>query len=130
MLGSTWVVNPVKIFTRRELSLVLDDLARHASRSQGTRMNRAIFRLACCCGLRVSEIAALGCETYALFQVDRTCGSNQRVPRETGLVSFHCGRTRPHLKTSLPGNGNEKSTALGLMITSCAVCGQADTSNP
>ncbi len=59
MIGSTWVVDPVKILTRRELGIVLDDLSRRALRSQGTRMNRAIFRLACCCGLRVSEIAAL-----------------------------------------------------------------------
>jgi len=59
MLGTTWTVDAVKILTRRELACVLDDLALRASRSEGTRMNRAIFRLACCCGLRVSEIAAL-----------------------------------------------------------------------
>jgi len=57
-----WNVDPVKILTRCELAGVLDDLNRKASRSASTRMNRAIFRLACCCGLRVSEIGALRLE--------------------------------------------------------------------
>src|SRR5436190_8992497 len=59
MLVSAWAVDPVKILTRRELATVLADLARRAPRSASGRMNRVIFRLACCCGLRVSEIGAL-----------------------------------------------------------------------
>jgi len=59
MIATTWNVDPVKILTRRELAGVLNELAGRAPRSAGTRMNRTIFRLACCCGLRVSEIAAL-----------------------------------------------------------------------
>ena len=59
MIGSTWVVDPVKILTLRELAVVLDDLACRAPSSQGTGMNRAILRLACYCGLWVSEIAAM-----------------------------------------------------------------------
>ena len=35
------------------------ELKRKAPRSISTRMNLAIFRLACCCGLRASEIARL-----------------------------------------------------------------------
>lgn len=60
MLGlSTWKIDQLTILTRREIATVLADLARKAPRSAGTRQNRIIFRLACCCGLRASEIAAL-----------------------------------------------------------------------
>src|SRR3972149_4339830 len=58
----TWAVDPLKILPRRELAAVLADLAHRAPRSAGARMTRAIFRLACCCGLRASEIAALRLE--------------------------------------------------------------------
>jgi integrase len=51
--------NPTKILTRGEMSAVLADLARKARRSPGTRMNKILFRLAACCGLRASEIAQL-----------------------------------------------------------------------
>jgi len=54
-----WSVSPVQILTRRELNQVLSDLAVRSLRTRNARMNRVIFRLACCCGLRVSEIAAL-----------------------------------------------------------------------
>lgn len=56
---TTPVVDATKILTRRELALVLADLARKAPRSANTRMNLVLVRLACCCGLRVSEIAGL-----------------------------------------------------------------------
>ena len=46
--GVTWNIDPVKILTRVELALVLVDLARRALRSTSMRMNRVIFRLACC----------------------------------------------------------------------------------
>jgi integrase len=59
MLTSTWTVDPVKILTRRVLATVLHDLSDRSPRSASQRMNRVIFRLACCSGLRVSEIAAL-----------------------------------------------------------------------
>ncbi len=48
-----------KILTRRELAAVLADLKRKAPRSRSTRLNLVVFRLACCCGLRASEIARL-----------------------------------------------------------------------
>ena len=38
---------------------LLDDLRRKAPRSPNTRLNLVLFRLATCCGLRVSEIASL-----------------------------------------------------------------------
>ena len=56
MFASAWTVEPVKILTRYELAAVL---AGPAPRSASRRMNRVILRLACCCGLRDSEIGAL-----------------------------------------------------------------------
>ena len=52
-------LDPTKILTRRELTAVLADLNRKAPRSRSTRLNLVIVRLACCCGLRASEIARL-----------------------------------------------------------------------
>jgi len=54
-----WRVEVTKILTRSELLAVLEDLAAKAERSAQARLNRVIFRLASCCGLRVSEIANL-----------------------------------------------------------------------
>jgi integrase len=55
----TRLINPTKILTRRELAIVLAELKRKAERSPGTWLNLIIFRLAACCGLRVSELASL-----------------------------------------------------------------------
>jgi integrase len=52
-------LDPTKILARRELVAVLADLKRKAPRSRNTRLNLVVFRLACCCGLRASEIARL-----------------------------------------------------------------------
>jgi integrase len=60
MIGSPWIVDPVRILTRRELGAVLRSFdARKSKFTNNMRMNLAIFRLACCCGLRVSEIAGV-----------------------------------------------------------------------
>ncbi|WP_442485138.1 tyrosine-type recombinase/integrase [Aeoliella sp. SH292] len=53
------LADPMKILTRKELAAVLADLHRKAPRSKNTRLNRVVFRLAACCGMRVSEIAQL-----------------------------------------------------------------------
>jgi integrase/recombinase XerD len=55
----TWTLDSTKILTRRELATVLADAKRKAARSANARRNLIIVRLACCCGLRVSEIAGL-----------------------------------------------------------------------
>jgi len=47
-----------RILSRSEIGRVLDDL-RRKRRSVNTRQNDVIFRLSCCCGLRVSEIVGL-----------------------------------------------------------------------
>src|SRR5471030_919794 len=52
-------VDGTKILTRRELAQVLTERARKSVRSRNTWMNLILVRLACCCGLRVSEIAGL-----------------------------------------------------------------------
>lgn len=51
-------VDQTRIFTRSEIADVIDDL-RRKRRSINTRQNLVIFRLATCCGLRVSEIVGL-----------------------------------------------------------------------
>jgi integrase/recombinase XerD len=54
-----WRIDATKILTKREIAAVLTDQHRKAARATSTRMNLVIFRLACCCGLRVSEISGL-----------------------------------------------------------------------
>ena len=57
--GYARTIDATKILTRRELAQVLNDLKRKAPRSGNTWQNLILVRLACCCGLRVSEIASL-----------------------------------------------------------------------
>jgi integrase/recombinase XerD len=59
MQFALWQIAPSKILTRQELGLVLFDLKQKAERSRNGRLNLVLFRLAACCGLRVSEIAKL-----------------------------------------------------------------------
>jgi hypothetical protein len=56
---SPWNLDPTRLLTRRELATVLADLAPRARRFANVQRNLVVVRLACCCGLRVSEIAAL-----------------------------------------------------------------------
>ena len=56
---STWNLDPTRILTRRELTTVLADLSARAARYANSQRNLIVVRLACCCGLRVSEIAGL-----------------------------------------------------------------------
>lgn len=51
-------IDSLKILTRTEIVAVISDLKRKR-RSANTRQNLIIFRLATCCGLRVSEIVGL-----------------------------------------------------------------------
>ena len=51
-----WNIDNGKILTRREMALVLADLKARGQRSPNARFNLILFRLAACCGLRVSEI--------------------------------------------------------------------------
>jgi integrase len=56
---STWNIDASQILSRQELAAVLKDLKRRAARLPNVQMNLAILRLACCCGLRASEIGGL-----------------------------------------------------------------------
>jgi len=48
-----WNEDATKILVRRELAAVLPDLAKRSLYSARLRVDHTIFRLACCCGLRV-----------------------------------------------------------------------------
>jgi integrase/recombinase XerD len=52
-------VDQTKILTRSEIAAVVNELRRKARRSRNTLQNLIIFRLATCCGLRVSELTGL-----------------------------------------------------------------------
>jgi integrase len=54
-----WTIDATKILTADEIGRVLSDLKRRARRSVNSRQNLVIFRLATCCGLRVSELIGL-----------------------------------------------------------------------
>jgi integrase len=69
-IAQMWNLDPTKVLTRRELALVLADLKSKAQNHANARRNLVIFRLASCCGLRVSEIACLRLE-WTYFGVDR-----------------------------------------------------------
>ncbi len=59
LAATTWRIDQWRILTRRELATVLSDLLRRSPNSASTQQNLVIVRLACCCGLRVREIAQL-----------------------------------------------------------------------
>ena len=90
MIASFWSVDQTKILTRRELACVLDDLAHRAARSASMRMNRVIFRLATCTGLRVSEVGAL-------------C-----------LEDLHVATERPHLRVRPEGAKGKRARVVPL----------------
>lgn len=66
MHHAPWTLDPTRILTRRELAAVLADAKGKAPRYKNSRLNLVIVRLACCCGLRVSEIGALQVDDVVL----------------------------------------------------------------
>jgi integrase len=62
----TWNLDATSILTRHELATVLTDLKTKTRRSTNAMRNLVIFRLACCCGLRVSEISGLQLDDVVL----------------------------------------------------------------
>ena len=58
-MNAAMSVEQTKILTRSEIVEVLADLKQKGRRSVNQRQNLIIFRLAACCGLRVSEIVGL-----------------------------------------------------------------------
>jgi len=55
----SWTVDRNRILTANEIQLILKELKRKARRSPNTAQNLILFRLATCCGLRVSELTSL-----------------------------------------------------------------------
>ena len=54
-----WQIESSKVLTRRELAALLAHLRVRAQRSPNARLNLVLVRLACCAGLRASEIGGL-----------------------------------------------------------------------
>ncbi len=54
-----WNIDVSQILTRHELMSVVTSLKKRASRLPNVQQNLALVRLACCCGLRASEIGGL-----------------------------------------------------------------------
>ena len=82
-------VDQTKILMRNEIAAVLADLHRKAPRSRNTWLNLVIFRLACCCGLRASEIAQLHIEDV------RTAMPRPHIRIRTGASKGGRPRTVP-----------------------------------
>lgn len=82
-------VDPTKILTRQELRLVLADLKRPSQRSKQGYVNLILFRLAACCGLRVSEIA------YLRMADVRTDGSRPHLRIRKAAAKGHKARVVP-----------------------------------
>ena len=59
-------IDSVRIVTRSEVADVIADLKRKGRRSINSCQNLVIFRLASCCGLRVSEIVGLAVSNVKL----------------------------------------------------------------
>ena len=70
MMHLTWTVDQTKILTRREMAAVLRHLRRRGQNSLNARLSLIVMRLACCCGLRASEISELRLDD-ARLQGDR-----------------------------------------------------------
>ena len=80
-----WSIDQSKILTRNELAAVLEDLTRRAQRSKSARMSLVLIRLACCCGLRVSEIAGLRLDDVQTNLLRRSSAFARNWPKEAGV---------------------------------------------
>ena len=58
-MNTAWRLDSTKILSVAEMASVIADLKQRATRSANARQNLCLFRLAACCGLRVSEIITL-----------------------------------------------------------------------
>ena len=59
MAAAAWTLDQTRILTLNQVKRVLEDLERRSRRYRSTLTTLAVFRLATCCGLRVSEISQL-----------------------------------------------------------------------
>lgn len=59
MTKQVWVLDRTKILQVGEFKVVIAELNRKSRRSINTKMNKVIFRLTTCCGLRASEVSKI-----------------------------------------------------------------------
>jgi integrase len=143
-------LDPTRILSRRELATVLTDVKRMANRSANARRNLIVVRLACCCGLRVSEIAGLQLDDVLVdvarphlrLRKETTKGKKARmVPLwwDAGtladLVAWKAERVQQRargcdpfvcsVQANRPGQGLQRAAIRRRFLTACKVLGAA-----
>jgi len=88
MNAATWNVEQHKILSRAECDAVIGNLEQRGGRSVNARMNLAVFRLATCVGLRVSEIGSLQLRDVLV------AGTNKRPLLTVRATNAKSGRER------------------------------------
>jgi integrase len=136
MYANLWQIDGTKILLKHELAAVLADLKSKSQRTALARGNRAIFRLASCCGLRVSEIAGLtmgdvvlaGPRPYLKIRAQNAKGGRgRRVPLwwDAGtlddLRAWHAERGREGARPGDPFICGQQGTFRGRAIARHAV---------
>jgi integrase/recombinase XerD len=66
---STWTVTRRQLLSMTEIKTVINHLKDKARRSINARVNLTVFRLATCCGLRVSELTGLTLDNIKLNSI-------------------------------------------------------------
>lgn len=149
--GKVWGVTASECLSFDEVSRVVREARRKAPRSVNTRQNLALFRLATCCGLRVSEAIGLRLNDLHLagdrpyIQVRRAIAKGKKARRvplywDNGtlldLISWVEERKRQGAKATDPllcgqsknnkGNPLDRFNARKRYIAMCSITGRRD----
>jgi integrase len=122
---SARLADVTKILTRREIATLLAELRRKAPRSKNTQLNLVIFRLACCCGLRASEIAMLQVADVRTSCHGRISESVTEPRRAADLGQCRFGGMPARWRILKPGGRSSLSAAPGPNIHSLRRFSQA-----
>ena len=98
-----WHIDDSTILTKREITQVLAELHRKTRCSTNTRASLIIFRLACCCGLRVSEIGGLQSADVRVGIDKAHSVIRPTIAKGQAGASFRCGGTKARSRTSSLG---------------------------